>query len=169
MGEYELQHTAVYNVFRFFPVTIILIVLILVILFNDFKRPIIILLCIPMAMIGVISGLLLTGQAYTFVAIIGTIGLIGMLIKNAIVLLDEIERQLKEGNQPHNAIVNATILRTRPVIMASATTVLGMLPLLTDPMYGSLAVAVIGGLIVGTLITLVFVPILYAIFYRVKT
>jgi multidrug efflux pump subunit AcrB len=103
------------------------------------------------------------------VAIIGTIGLIGMLVKNAIVLLDEIERQLKEGNQPRNAIVNATILRTRPVIMASATTVLGMLPLLTDPMYGSLAVAVIGGLIVGTLITLVFVPILYAIFYRVKT
>jgi multidrug efflux pump subunit AcrB len=169
MGEHELQHTAVYNIFRFFPVTIILIVLILVILFNDFKRPIIILLCIPMAMIGVISGLLLTGQPYTFVAIIGTIGLIGMLVKNAIVLLDEIERQLKEGNQPRNAIVNATILRTRPVIMASATTVLGMLPLLTDPMYGSLAVAVIGGLIVGTLITLVFVPILYAIFYRVKT
>lgn len=91
-----------------------------------------------------------------------------MIIKNAIVLLDEIQIRLKSSTSAYQAVVDATISRVRPVIMASLTTILGMLPLLTDPMYASMAVAIIGGLIVGTLITLVFVPLLYSAFFGVK-
>ncbi len=169
MGEYELQGTALKNIFRYLPITIMIIILVLILLFNDFKRPIIVILCIPMAIIGIVPGLIMTGQPYTFIAIIGTFGLIGMLVKNAIVLLDEIDKQIHEGTERYHAIVNASISRTRPVIMASFTTIIGMVPLLNDPMYSSMAVAIISGLLVGTIITLIFVPILYAVFYRVNT
>jgi Cu/Ag efflux pump CusA len=90
-----------------------------------------------------------------------------MLIKNSVVLLDEVEKQIGEGIPRFTALVNATIARTRPVVMASVTTILGMLPLLTDPMYRSMAVTIISGLIVGTLITLIFVPILYGFFFHI--
>jgi multidrug efflux pump subunit AcrB len=91
-----------------------------------------------------------------------------MIVKNAIVLLDEAEILISAGNQKYNALIDATISRTRPVLLTSVTTILGMMPLLTDPMYASMAVAIISGLLAGTLITLVFVPILYAVFYGVK-
>lgn len=168
MGEYELQGAALKNIFRYLPITIMIIVFVLILLFNDYKRPLIVLLCIPMAIIGIVPGLILTGQPYTFIAIIGTFGLIGMLVKNSIVLLDEIDNQISGGMERYNAIVHATISRTRPVIMASLTTILGMMPLFFDPMYSSMAVAVISGLLVGTVITLIFVPILYAVFYHVN-
>jgi multidrug efflux pump subunit AcrB len=128
----------------------------------------IVLLCLPRSIIGIVPGLLLTGQPFSFVAIIGVLGLAGMLIKNAIVLLDEIQIQLGDCTTRYEGLLTATILRVRPVIMASLTTILGMLPLITDPMYGSMAVAIIGGLIVGTLITLVFIPILYSVFYGIR-
>ncbi|MBQ9470067.1 MAG: efflux RND transporter permease subunit [Bacteroidales bacterium] len=169
VGEHVIQHTAIRNIFRYVPVTAMLIVLLLVLLFNDARRPLIVVLCIPMSMVGIIPGLLLTGQPYTFIAIVGTFGLAGMLIKNAIVLLDEIELQLKAGQTRYHAIIDATVARTRPVLMASITTILGMLPLLFDPMYCSMAVTIISGLIAGTLITLIFVPVLYAAFYKVKS
>ena len=91
-----------------------------------------------------------------------------MLIKNGIVLMDEINLQLKEGKEPVAALIDSSQSRLRPVMMASLTTILGMLPLLTDAMFGSMAVAIMGGLLFGTLITLVFVPVLYAMFYRIK-
>lgn len=169
VGEHDLQSTAMHNIFSYLPVTIMIIVFLLMLLFNDVRRPIIVLLCIPMAMVGIVPGLIATGQPYTFIAIIGTFGLAGMLIKNSIVLLDEIEKQIREGRTRYHAIIDATISRTRPVIMASFTTILGMLPLFFDPMYCSMAVTVICGLLIGTLITLVFVPVLYAAFYGVKS
>lgn len=167
MGEYELQSTALHNIFRYLPVVFMLVVLILILLFNDIKRPVIVLACIPLAIIGIVPGLLVSGRPFTFMAIIGTIGLVGMLIKNSIVLLDEIQKQIHEGHGGYQAIINATVSRTRPVIMASFTTILGMLPLFTDPMYSSMAVVIISGLLVGTLITLIFVPILYAVFHNI--
>lgn len=169
VGEHAIQHTAIWNIFRYVPVTAMIIVLLLVLLFNDVRRPLIVALCIPMSIVGIVPGLILTGQPYTFIAIVGTFGLAGMLIKNAIVLLDEIELQLKAGQTRYHAIIDATVARTRPVLMASITTILGMLPLLFDPMYCSMAVTIISGLIAGTLITLVFVPVLYAAFYKVKS
>ncbi len=125
-------------------------------------------MCIPMAFIGIVPGMILFGQPFTFMAIIGSFGLMGMIVKNAIVLLDELEKRIAEGAERYHAIIDATISRTRPVLMASFTTILGMIPLFGDPMYASMATAIISGLLIGTLITLLFVPILYAAFFGVK-
>ncbi len=168
VGEHELQGDALRNIFRFLPIAITLIILTLILLFNDFRKPLIVLLCIPMAFTGIVPGMILAGQPFTFMAIIGSFGLMGMIVKNAIVLIDEAEQLIASGAEKHLALVNATISRTRPVLLASLTTILGMLPLLSDPMYASMAVAIISGLLIGTLITLLFVPILYAAFYGVR-
>jgi multidrug efflux pump subunit AcrB len=167
MGEFELQSKALYNIFRFFPIALMIIIIVLILLFNDYKRPLIVLVCIPLAIIGIVPGMLLTGKSFTFMAIVGVIGLMGMLIKNSIVLLDEIQKQMVDGKDHYQAVIHATVMRTRPVIMASFTTILGMLPLIFDPMYSSMAVAIISGLLIGTLITLVFVPILYAVLHKI--
>ncbi len=167
VGESELKHDGLKNILGLMPLAGGLIVLILLLLFNDYRRPLIIILCLPMSVIGIVPGLLITGQPFSFIAIIGVIGLTGMIIKNAIILLDEIQNRHAESTSSYQAVVDATISRVRPVVMASLTTVLGMIPLLTDPMYASMAVAIIAGLLVGTLITLLFVPILYTVFYRV--
>ncbi len=167
VGEYELQHIALKNIFSYLPVSIMLIILILILLFNDFRKPLIILIIIPLTAIGIVPGLILTGSQFTFMAIVGAIGLLGMLIKNSIVLLDEIEKQIREGIPRYTALVNATLLRTRPVIMASLTTILGMIPLFADPMYSSMAVTIVSGLLIGTIITLIFVPVLYAFIFRI--
>ena len=169
VGEYELQHLALKNIFSYLPVSIILIILILTFLFNDFRKPLIVLLCLPLTAIGIVPGLILADSPFTFMAIVGSIGLLGMLIKNSIVLLDEIGKQISEGPPRYTALISAAILRTRPVVMASLTTILGMIPLITDPMYSSMAVTIISGLIAGTLITLIFVPVLYASFFRIET
>ncbi len=168
VGESELKKDALTNIFSFLPISAAIILLVLLLLFNDYKRPLIIILCLPMAVIGIFPGLIATAQPFSFIAIVGVIGLGGMIIKNAIVLLDEIQLRLKDSSTPYQAVVDATISRVRPVMMASLTTILGMIPLLTDPMYASMAVAIIAGLIVGTLITLMLVPLLYSVFFRVK-
>ncbi len=168
VGESELKVDALKGILSYLPLAAGIILLVLLLLFNDYTRPLIIILCLPLSFIGIVPGLLLTGQPLSFVAIIGAIGLSGMIIKNAIVLLDEIQVRLKESPSSYRAVVDATISRVRPVIMASLTTILGMLPLLTDPMYQAMAVTIISGLLVGTLITLVFVPLLYSVFYGVK-
>ena len=167
VGEYDLQKDALRNIFSYLPLSIMLIILILILLFNDLRKPMIVLVVLPLTAIGIVPGLILTRSAFTFMAIVGAIGLIGMLIKNSVVLLDEVEKQIGEGIPRFTALVNATLARTRPVAMASVTTILGMLPLLTDPMYRSMAVTIISGLIVGTLITLIFVPILYAFVFHI--
>ncbi|NCA86224.1 MAG: efflux RND transporter permease subunit [Clostridia bacterium] len=168
VGESELKVDALKGIVSFLPLAGGIILLVLLLLFNDYRRPIIIVLCLPLSIIGIVPGLLLTGQPFSFVGIIGLIGLSGMIIKNAIVLIDEIQLRLKESPTKYRAVVDATISRVRPVIMASLTTILGMVPLLTDPMYQAMAVTIISGLLIGTLITLVFVPLLYSVFYGVK-
>jgi multidrug efflux pump subunit AcrB len=168
VGEHELQGEALRNIFSYLPISIMLILLTLILLFNDFRKPLIVLSCIPMAFIGIVPGMILTGQPFTFMAIIGSFGLMGMIVKNAIVLIDEAETLITSGAEKYHALIDATISRTRPVLLASGTTILGMVPLLADPMYASMAVTIISGLLVGTLITLLFVPILYAVFYGVK-
>ena len=112
--------------------------------------------------------MLLTGKTFNFVAIVGTLGLIGMLLKNGIVLMDEITLQLNQGAPPVTALINSAQSRLRAVSMAALTTILGMIPLLPDAMFGSLAASIMGGLTVSTLITLVFIPILYALFFGIR-
>ncbi|MDR1500154.1 MAG: efflux RND transporter permease subunit, partial [Tannerellaceae bacterium] len=150
------------------PVGIILIITILIMLFRDYKKPLIILCCIPLIMVGVVGGMLIAGLTFGFVSIVCVLGLIGMMVKNGIVLMDEISLQIREGAEPVTALLESTCIRFRPVMMASLTTILGMIPLLTDSLFAPGAVTIMGGLLFGTLITLVFVPVLYALFFRIK-
>lgn len=168
VGEGELQGEAIGNLMKYMPVTLFIILGILLLLFNSWKKVILILLCFPFVFCGITPALLLFQQPFTFMAIIGMMGLIGMMVKNAIVLVDEINRlQQEEHLHPYHAVVEATISRVRPVLMASLTTIVGMIPLVNDPMYGSMAITIMGGLTVGTLITLVLLPIFYTALFHI--
>lgn len=169
VGEIELQNDALSNVLKYIPLTVFLILIILLLLFNSWKKVILILLCIPFVLCGITPALFLCRQPFTFMAIIGMIGLIGMMVKNAIVLVDEINRLIvEEGRQPYYAVVDATVSRVRPVLMASLTTIVGMIPLVADPMFGSMAITIMGGLTVGTIITLILLPLFYTAFFHVR-
>lgn len=167
-GEKVASDRSMKYLFANFPLAIILMIAILIMLFSDVRKPLIILSCLPMVFVGVVLTLLVTGKTFTFVAIVGALGLIGMVVKNGIVLMDEISLQLSRGEEPIQALVRSSQSRLRPVMMASLTTVLGMIPLLTDAMFGSMAVTIMGGLLFGTLITLLFIPVLYAMFFGIK-
>ncbi len=168
VGEGELQGEAIGNLMKYLPVTLFIILGILLLLFNSWKKVILILLCFPFVFCGITPSLLLFRQPFTFMAIIGMMGLIGMMVKNAIVLVDEINRlQQEEHFHPYHAVVEATVSRVRPVLMASLTTIVGMIPLVNDPMYGSMAITIMGGLTVGTLITLVLLPIFYTALFHI--
>jgi len=144
-------------------------VLIVIALFNALRQPLVIWLTVPLALIGVTVGLLATGQPFGFMALLGFLSLSGMLIKNAIVLIDEMEVQKRSGAQVYEAIVTSGISRLRPVAMAALTTALGMLPLLMDAFFVSMAVTIIFGLMFATGLTMVVVPTLYAILFRVES
>ncbi|HLO90074.1 MAG TPA: efflux RND transporter permease subunit [Lentimicrobium sp.] len=167
-GEYQASSEAKQYLFKQVPLAIILMVFILILLFKDFKKPLIIILCQPLIIIGVVFGMLISGKEFGFVAIVGSLGIIGMMVRNGIVLIDEIGRQIVSGIEPRKALLDSSALRFRPVMMASVATAVGMIPLLRDTLFGSLAVTIMGGLIVGTIITLVFLPVLYAVFYKIK-
>ncbi|MCH5224405.1 MAG: efflux RND transporter permease subunit [Muribaculaceae bacterium] len=169
VGETETSDEAMGKVFQNLPVMIIILIVVLLLLFNNWKKLAVILLCFPFVLCGIVPALILTNTPFTFLAILGVMGLMGMIIKNAIVLVDEINALNGEQRMElYPAIVNATISRVRPVLLASLTTVAGMIPLVGDPMYGPLAVTVIGGLLIGTCVTLLFLPVIYSIFFSVK-
>lgn len=170
VGEGEIQGEAIGNLMKFVPLTIFIILLILLLLFNNWRKVILILICFPFVICGIVVALLLTGNPFTFMTIIGLLGLVGMMVKNSIVLVDEIGRLQKEdGVAPYHAVVEATVSRVRPVLLASVTTIVGMIPLLTDPMYASMAVTIMGGLTAGTIITLLLLPLFYTAIMRIKT
>ena len=167
-GEHKASTQSTKYLFKNFPLAIILMIAILILLFKDYRKPVIILLCIPLLFVGVVYGMLLSGKEFGFVAIVGILGLIGMMIKNGVILMDEINIQLSSGKDPMEALLDSSSSRFRPVMMASMTTIFGMVPLLGDALFGSLAVTIMGGLLIGTLITLLFIPILYAMFFGIK-
>ena len=136
------------------------IVIILVMLFNGLRQPLIILLCLPLSVMGLTVGLLLTGKSFDFMALLGFLSLAGMLIKNAIVLIDQIDLETGMGKPPLEAIIDSGVSRTRPVMMASLTTVLGMVPLYFDVLFSSMAVTIMFGLTFATVLILVVVPVL---------
>jgi multidrug efflux pump subunit AcrB len=144
-----------------------MMVLIVIFLFNAFRQPLIIFLTVPLAIIGVSGGLLSFSQPFGFMALLGFLSLTGMLIKNSIVLIEEINRQIAEGVDRFKAVVDSGVSRMRPVSMAAATTILGMIPLLQDAFFVAMAVTIMAGLLVATILTLVVVPVLYAIFFRI--
>lgn len=169
VGEIDTQEEANENLLGFLPLTFFIILLILLLLFNNWKKVLLILVCFPFVFCGITPSLLGFGQPFTFMAIIGMMGLIGMMVKNAIVLMDEIGRlQDEEHKHPYVAVVEATVSRVRPVLMASLTTIIGMVPLLGDPMYGSMAICIMGGLAMGTVITLILFPLFYTAVFHIR-
>ena len=167
-GEKEASDQSMKYLFKNFPIAIIMMIAILILLFGDYKTPAILFSCIPMILIGVIPAVLLSGTTFGFVAIVGVLGLIGMMLKNGIVLMDEIHLEISGGKPPRQALIDSSLSRLRPVAMAAATTILGMVPLLSDAMFGSMAATIMGGLFMGTIITLIIIPVLYAIFFHIK-
>jgi len=145
-----------------------LMVLMVIFLFNSIKKTMIIWLTVPLSIIGVTAGLLLLKQPFGFMSLLGLMSLAGMLIKNAIVLIDQIDIELVSGKPGFQAIVDSGVSRLIPVSMAALTTVLGLVPLLKDAFFVSMAVTIMFGLTFATVLTLIFVPVLYAIFFKIK-
>ena len=150
------------------PIALILIFIILLLLFGNIREPLIVLVTLPLIFIGVTLGLLLTGKMFDFFSLLGLLGLVGMNIKNGVILISRIDELRSSGFAPSEAIVAAVEDRFVPVVTASATTVLGMTPLLFDSMFGSMAATIMGGLIVATIMVLVILPLVYSLFYRMK-
>ena len=168
MGEKDASTQTMHYLFENVPLGIILMITILIMLFKDYRKPAIIFCCVPLLAIGIVGAMLITDKSFTFCAIVGALGLMGMMMKNCIVLMDEIGDQIKSGVEPGEALIAGSESRLRAVMMASLTTILGMIPLLGDSMFGSMAAAIMGGLLFSTLATLIFVPVLYALFFKIK-
>jgi len=150
------------------PIYFGMMILIVIFMFNAFRQPLIIWLTVPLSLIGVTAGLLLLKQPFGFMALLGLMSLSGMLIKNAIVLIDQIDLNMKSGMPGLEAIIDSGVSRMRPVMLAALTTMMGMIPLFQDAFFVSMAVTIVFGLGFASLLTLVFVPVLYATFFRIK-
>ncbi|MGE6606733.1 efflux RND transporter permease subunit [Halomonas sp. NPDC076908] len=167
-GEHEDSGDAQEALGQQLPISLLIMLLTSILLFGKLKQPLIIWLVVPMSVCGVVIGLLVTGLPFSFTALLGMLSLSGMLMKNAIVLVDEIDGQIKEGTQRFTALIDASVSRLRPVFLAAGTTILGMLPLLTDAFFNSMAVTIMGGLAFASLLTLIAVPTLYAMLFSIK-
>ena len=167
-SQYKDQGEAMQAIAKYFPLAFLALIVILMALFGNFREPVIILCILPLSLIGIAVGMLLTGFDFGFFPIAGWLGLLGMIIKNVIVLIDEINVQHRSGIDLYTSIVEATVSRTRPVLMAATTTIFGMVPLLFDVAFGGMAVTIIFGLTFATGLTLFVTPALYSMFYKVK-
>ena len=167
-GEQESQVESNEALAKNLPLTFFLMFTTLLLLFKTYRKPTVILLMLPLIFIGIVLGLLLLGKSFDFFAILGLLGLIGMNIKNAIVLVDQIDIENQSGPDPRKAVIKATISRIVPVAMASGTTILGMLPLLFDAMFGGMAATIMGGLLVASALTLFVLPVAYCAIHRIK-
>ena len=167
-GEHEEQVEANTKLMANVPIAFTAMFLISVMLFNSLRHPVIIFLGLPLANIGVVAGMLLADKPFGFMAMLGFLSLSGMLIKNEIVLLDQINIERNEGKKDYTAVIDAAASRVRPVSMAAFTTVLGMTPLLWDAFFAPMAVTIMGGLTFATFLTLVVVPVLYSTIFGVR-
>ncbi|MDR6984313.1 multidrug efflux pump subunit AcrB [Rheinheimera pacifica] len=168
-GEYESSADAQASLAGQLPLSFIVMLVISILLFGSLKQPLVIWLIVPMSICGVTAGLMLSGLPFGFTSLLGFLSLSGMLMKNAIVLVDEIDLQIQQVPDKIQAIVQASMSRIRPVILAALTTILGMLPLLWDAFFDSMAVTIMGGLAFATILTLVAVPLLYAMVFRIRS
>jgi multidrug efflux pump subunit AcrB len=167
-GEYEDSANAQEGLARVLPAGFLLMILTSILLFGKVRQPLIIWLTVPLAICGISAGLLGFDGAFDFMSLLGALSLIGLLIKNAIVLIEEIDQQIEEGKQHLTAILDSTVSRLRPVAMAATTTILGLIPLLQDVFFVNMSITIMAGLGFATLLTLFFVPVLYSLFFRVK-
>jgi multidrug efflux pump subunit AcrB len=166
-GEYEDSLNAQNGLGKSLPVGFLLMILTSIFLFGKLRQPTIIWLTVPLAIVGITAGLLTTGGAFDFMSLLGALSLVGLLIKNAIVLIEEIDQQIETGKDPYEAILDSSVSRMRPVILAAATTILGLIPLLSDVFFENMSVTVMAGLGFASLLTLTVVPTLYAVFFKI--
>jgi multidrug efflux pump subunit AcrB len=167
-GEYEDSANAQSGLVKVLPIGFLLMILTSILLFGKVRQPLIIWLTVPLAIVGITAGLLGFDGAFDFMSLLGALSLIGLLIKNAIVLIDEIDQQIESGKEHLAAILDSTVSRMRPVAMASVTTILGLIPLLQDVFFVNMSITIMAGLGFATLLTLFFVPVLYSLFFRVS-
>ena len=166
-GELEAQTKAQKALFSSLPMGYLVMFVITVLLFSSMRDALVIWACVPMALIGVTFGLLSVNVPFGFLALLGFLSLSGMLVKNGIVLIDQIKLELSQGLAPYHAVYDSAVSRVRPVSMGAITTILGMLPLVTDDFFASMAVVIMFGLGFGTILTLLFLPLLYCTMYRI--
>lgn len=168
-GEQENQVESNEALAKYMPLALLLIFTTLLLLFRNYRDPIVILAMIPLIFVGVVLGLAVLGKSFNFFSLLGLLGLVGMNIKNAVILVDKIgeERRRKVGRDV-DAVMRAVRSRVLPVTLASGTTILGMLPLLPDSMFGGMAATIMGGLLVATFLTIFVLPVTYSLFYGVK-
>jgi multidrug efflux pump subunit AcrB len=167
-GEYEDSQNAQAGLGASLPVGFLLMILTSIFLFGKLRQPAIIWLTVPLAIVGITVGLLSTGGAFDFMSLLGALSLIGLLIKNAIVLIEEIDQQIDSGKDPYEALLDSCVSRVRPVVLAAATTILGLIPLLSDVFFVNMSVTIMAGLGFASLLTLIVVPTLYAVFFRIR-
>ena len=167
-GEYESQQMANESLGKQLPISLIVMLTISILMFNKVRQPLILWLVVPMSVTGLVLGLLFTGLPFTFTALLGFLSLSGMLMKNAIVLVEEIDQQRAEGVEDYKGVIDGSVSRLRPVVLAAGTTIFGMIPLLPDAFFASMAVTIMGGLAFASILTLVAVPVFYALFFRIK-
>ena len=167
-GEYESSTDAQANIFKALPLGYLFMFIITILLFNSIRVPLTIWFCVPLALIGVSTGLLVMNSAFSFMALLGFLSLSGMTVKNGIVLADQINYELDQGTEKYEAIFNSAVSRVRPVCMAAVTTILGMIPLLFDGFFEGMAVVISFGLGFATILTLIAVPVFYTLLFRVK-
>ncbi|MBC54041.1 MAG: MFS transporter [Gammaproteobacteria bacterium] len=168
-GELEASGEAQASLGAQLPLSFLVMLVISVLIFGKVRQPLIIWLVVPMSLCGVVIGLLASGLPFSFTALLGFLSLSGMLMKNAIVLVDEIDLQIDEGKVAHTAILDASVSRLRPVFLAAATTILGMIPLLADAFFASMSVTIMAGLAFASVLTLIAVPVFYAVFFRIRS
>jgi multidrug efflux pump len=167
-GAVELMNEAMGLLMEPVPLMLMIMVLLLMIQLQSIPKMVLTLLTAPLGLIGVVASLLLTGRPMGFVVIMGILALSGIIIRNSVILIDQIEQQLKAGESAWDAIVSATVLRFRPIMLTAAAAILGMIPLTTSVFWGPMAVAIAGGLFVATILTLLVLPTLYAAWYKVR-
>ncbi len=167
LGDYDVQSTSNKALGENLPLTFILIFIALLFLFRSYRKPLVILSMVPLIFTGVVLGLALFGQMFNFLCLLGLLGLIGMNVKNAIVLVDQVHTEIKGGLSRYDALIQATKSRLVPVVMASGTTILGMSPLLLDAMFAAMAATIMGGLFVATILTMFILPVVYALAFNI--
>jgi multidrug efflux pump subunit AcrB len=167
-GEYEDSKDANNAINSSLPAGFLTMIVIVILLFGKVRQPLIIWLTVPLAIIGITAGLLSMNVAFGFMGLLGALSLVGLLIKNAIVLIEEIDMNIAAGKESYNAILDSAVSRMRPVMMAATTTILGMAPLLSDVFFLDMAVVIMFGLGFASILTLIVVPVLYAIFFNIK-
>lgn len=167
-GEFESAGEAQASLGKQLPLGFLVMLTISILMFNKVRQPLILWLVVPMSVTGMVLGLLFTGLPFTFTALLGFLSLSGMLMKNAIVLVEEIDQQRAEGVEDYQAVIDGSVSRLRPVVLAAGTTIFGMIPLISDAFFASMAVTIMGGLAFASILTLVAVPVLYALFFLIK-